>query len=194
MADSSLQTQSDRIELPEQQSGYRYWVLMLAFLGIMVTFIDRVNLSVAAPLITHEMHLSHAEMGVILSTFFWTYAIFQIPSGYLIDRLGIRKTFSGMFGLWGILSAVTAAAGSPVGLGVVRGGLGLAESPVYPGLIPFLKRWFRERERALMMGIIGMGLPVGSFVGSALSGALITAYGWQPMFIVTGGISAAVWA
>ncbi len=188
----SKASSGDGVDVQEQRSGYRYWVLVLAFLGIMVTFIDRVNLSVAAPLITKQMHMSHAEMGVVLSTFFWSYTILQIPSGYLIDRLGIRKTFTGMFWFWGIFSALTAAAGTPFGLGLVRGGLGVAESPMYPGLIPFLKRWFHERERALMMGIIGMGLPVGSFVGAALSGALIAAYGWRLMFIVTGILSALV--
>ncbi len=180
------------VESPEQASVFRFVVLILAVLGIMVTFMDRINLSIAAPIITKQYHISHAVMGLLLSSFFWTYTVFQIPSGYLVDRIGLRKTFSGMFWIWGILSALTAVAGSPAGFGLVRGGLGVAEAPVYPGLIPFLKRWFREKERALMMGIIGMGLPLGSFVGSSLAGALVAFYGWQLMFVVTGAISAAV--
>ena len=176
-------------ECPEHESPFRFWVGVLSFVGVVITFIDRVNLSVAAPDILRQFHLSRVVMGVALSAFFWTYTVMQIPSGMMVDRVGLKKTFGWMYSSWGLVTAATALVRSAPGLSFVRALLGFVEAPIYPGLVPVLRRWFREGERALAMGAIGSGLAIGLSLGSVLAGALITAFGWQTMFVATGIIS-----
>src|SRR6185437_10597778 len=104
----------------------RWIVLVLVFFGIVVCYIDRGNLGVAAPSIMQDFRISPATMGVVLSSFFWTYALFQIPAGALVDRLGIRTSFAAGFLVWSLASAAIALShgvGDIIGL---RLALGLA--------------------------------------------------------------------
>lgn len=185
-------TTRDPIEFPEQASLRRYWVGFLAFLAVVVTFLDRVNLSVAAPVLRKQLHLSPALMGVALSAFFWSYTVLQIPVGRLIDRWGVKRTWTSMFMFWGLVTAATGFVNNLAGLSVVRGVLGVVEAPTYPGLVPILHKWFRKVERGLVMGGIGMGLSIGLTGGSLLSGVLLVHLGWRGLFVVTGIISALI--
>ena len=85
----------------------RRWVVVtFLFLGILVSYIDRGNLSVAANAMMHDFQFSPARMGVLLSSFFWTYALFMIPAGFLVDRFGIRVTYLVGLGLWSVASTL----------------------------------------------------------------------------------------
>ena len=86
----------------------RRWVVLgLLFLGVVVSYMDRGNLSIAAVPIMAEFHLTSTQMGLLLSSFFWTYALFQVPGGALLDRFGIRKLYAGAFLVWCLASAAT---------------------------------------------------------------------------------------
>src|SRR5947208_7168768 len=84
----------------------RRWVgLSLVFFGIVISYVDRGNLSIAAPAIMRDFRIEPSTMGVLLSAFFWTYAAFQIPAGLLVDRLGLRRAYAAGFLVWSVASA-----------------------------------------------------------------------------------------
>lgn len=173
----------------EKESKYRWLVLALAFLSVVLTFIDRVNLSAAAPGMMKEFKWSPAVMGIVLSTFAWTYMLAQIPGGFLVDRFGLKKVFGWSFTFWGVISMLTATVRGVFSLSLWRGLLGLSEAPLYPGLVRLLFIWFKNNDRAFAMTIIGVGLNVGLAVGAKLSTTIVHYYGWRIMFIFTGLIS-----
>ena len=82
---------------PAQSMSRRWVVVALIFAGIVISYVDRGNLGIAAPSIMKEFGFSPASMGLLLSAFFWTYAAFQIPAGTIIDRIGIRLVYAGAF-------------------------------------------------------------------------------------------------
>src|SRR5277367_628824 len=82
-------------------------VLFLLSLSVFINYIDRSNLSIAAPLLKDELHLSASQLGVLLSAFFWTYGLMQIPAGWLVDRFDVKWVFAAGFLLWSTATAVT---------------------------------------------------------------------------------------
>src|SRR5580658_7961313 len=88
----------------------RWYVLLLISVMYLITYLDRVNISTAAPLISKEFGFDKITMGFIFSAFVWSYALFQVPGGWLSDRFGARKVLTGVVTYWSILTAVTAAA------------------------------------------------------------------------------------
>ena len=111
----------------------------LVFVIVIVNFIDRASLSIAMPLIAAEFELSPAMQGLILSSFFWTYALAQIPGGWLLDRIGSRRVIAASTGLWGVFQAVAGGAVGGISLLFTRLGLGAAEHPL-PGRRPAQRR------------------------------------------------------
>jgi hypothetical protein len=107
-------------------------VLILLGLSIFISYIDRSNLSIAAPLIKDELHLSSSQLGLLLSSFFWTYAFLQLISGWLVDRLNVNWVFAGGFFLWSVATIVTGVVHGFFLLLVLRLLLGVGESVAYP--------------------------------------------------------------
>ena len=103
-------------------------VLALVFFGILISYVDRGNLSIAAPFLMSEFRLTPQSMGVLLSAFFWTYGIFQIPTGLLLDRFGIRWTYAVAFLVWSLSSAAIALSHGFGGVLSLRLLLGMAET------------------------------------------------------------------
>ena len=92
---------TDAKKLPRE---LRYVLTLLAF-SVFINYIDRGNLSIAAPMLKDELRISASQLGILLSSFFWTYGLFQIPAGLLVDRFGIRGTYAAAFLLWSLASA-----------------------------------------------------------------------------------------
>jgi ACS family D-galactonate transporter-like MFS transporter len=109
-------------------SRRRWLVLTLVFLGILVSYVDRGNLSIAAESIMRELRLPPATMGVLLSAFFWTYAVCQIPAGWLVDRFGVRGVYASAFVVWSLASASIALSHGPADVIASRMVLGFAET------------------------------------------------------------------
>src|SRR3954470_11976062 len=107
----------------------RRWVVVgLIFFGILISYVDRGNLAIAAPGIMRDFNMSPAAMGTLLSSFFWTYAVFQIPAGYLVDRFGMRLVYAAAFLIWSLASAAVGVAQTAGQILALRLVLGLAES------------------------------------------------------------------
>lgn len=171
----------------------RRWILLaLVFLAIVINYIDRGNLSIAAPSIMRDFRLDPATMGIVLSAFFWTYAIFQIPAGALVDRFGIRWVYGGAFLVWSVASAAVAlsrGAGDIIGLRMV---LGLAESVAPLASLYFIRNSFSGKDQGLPTSIYIGGQNIGPALGALVGATLLDEYGWRIMFAVT-GLVALVW-
>jgi len=170
----------------------RWTVLSLVFFGIVISYIDRGNLSIAAPSMMRDFALTPAKMGVLLSAFFWTYGAFQIPSGLLVDRLGIRRAYAAGFLIWSIASASIAlsrGSGDVIGLRMV---LGFAESVGPLASLSFIRNNFEGKDQGLPTAIYIGGQSIGPALGALVGAALLDHFGWRAMFAAT-GVGALVW-
>jgi MFS family permease len=167
-------------------------VLALVFFGIVINYIDRGNLSVAAPAIMGDFRIAPATMGVLLSAFFWTYAAFQIPAGAVVDRFGIRRAYAGAFLVWSIASASIAlsrGAGDIIGMRLV---LGLAESIAPLASISFIRNNFAGKDQGLPTSIYIAGQNIGPALGALVGAMLLDRFGWRLMFAMT-GLGGLIW-
>jgi sugar phosphate permease len=170
----------------------RWVVIFLCFLAIAVNYIDRANLAVAAPQIEKALGIGPAEMGIVMSGFFWTYALMQMPFGWFVDRVGARIALPLAVGWWSVFTALTAAATSVAGMFGCRLMLGVGEAGAYPSCAKLVSQWFRPEQRALATSIFDSGSRVGSALSIPVVALIISAFGWEASFIITGALGA-VW-
>jgi ACS family D-galactonate transporter-like MFS transporter len=170
-------------------SGALTLVLILLALSVFINYIDRGNLSIAAPLLKSELRISDSQLGLLLSSFFWTYAMFQIVSGWLVDRFNVNWVIAGGFFLWSAATAATGLIQGFAALMVLRLILGIGESVAYPSYSKILARHFPEYHRGLANALIDAGSKCGPAIGTLLGGVLMAKYGWRPFFIVLGLVS-----
>lgn len=173
-------------------SGVLWGVLILLVLSVSINYIDRGNLSIAAPLLKDELGTSASQLGLLLSAFFWTYSVFQVVSGWLVDRFDVNCILAGGFFLW---SAATAATGLVRGITlliVLRLLLGIGESVAYPCYSKILAEHFAEHQRGLANSLIDAGSKCGPALGTLMGGMLMARFGWRPFFIVL-GVGSLVW-
>jgi len=173
-----------------RQTRVRWVIVWLCFTGTAINYVDRANLSIAAPFIQREFRLSDAAMGLILGSFFWTYAVFQLPSGWFVDKLGPRIMYSVGVLWWSLFTALTALAAGFASLFALRLGLGIGESAAYPSNTKVVSRWFPVRERAFATSIFDSGSRVGTALSVPLVAFIIVAVGWRWSFVITGVIGA----
>lgn len=169
-----------------RQSHIRYWMLALLFINIVINYLDRTNLSVAAPELAKDLGLSSVERGYILSAFGWTYAALQIPGGLLADRVKPRVLYAVCLASWSVTTMLQGVARGFVGLFGFRLATGAFEAPSYPINNRIVTSWFPDNERASAIALYVSG----QFIGLAfLTPVLVTlqaSVGWRGLFIVTG--------
>jgi MFS transporter, ACS family, aldohexuronate transporter len=164
----------------------RWLIIGLVFLATFINYIDRLTISVLAPVITADLRLSNLEYASIGTWFLLAYTISQGLSGRLYDRLGARRGFSISIIVWSLAAMAHAMARGLASLSLFRFVLGLGEAGNWPGAAKVVAEWFPARERALAMGIFNSGAAIGSIVAPPLIIWLQLRYGWQTTFIVTG--------
>jgi len=169
-----------------RRSRMRWGIVAFSSLGLTIAYLDRAALSVALPFMTEEFTVSPAIQGVLLSSFFWTYALFQIPSGWLLDKFGPRVIYPIAVGWWSIWTALMAAATGVTSVIVFRLGLGIGEAPVQPANIKVVSRWFPRRERAFASSLFDMGQQIGQALSIPLVTAIAVFAGWRWAFILIG--------
>lgn len=169
-------------ETPRRMNG----VLLLLGLSVFINYIDRANLSVAAPLLQDELGLSHAQLGVLLSAFFWTYASMQLLAGWLVDRFEVKWVFAIGFLVWSLATAFTGALHAFAALLVIRVVLGIGESVAYPSYAKIFANHFPENRRGFANSIVGAGQSLGPALGVLFGGTLVARFGWRPFFFVLG--------
>jgi len=165
---------------------------VLLALSIFINYIDRGNLALAAPLIKDELGLSFYQIGLLLSSFFWTYAIFQIVSGWLVDRFPVNWVLALGILLWSAATLGTGLVHSFTTLLAMRLILGIGESVAYPSYSKIISRHFSEFQRGRANSLISAGQASGPAFGTLLGGMLIAHVGWRLFFIIF-GIASSLW-
>jgi MFS family permease len=188
---SATTTRESIPEIPPGQraragGSLRWTLVFMAFLGTTINYIDRANLSIAIPFIDHDLHIGPALAGIVLGGFFWTYAIFQLPLGYLVDRVGARVMYAFAVVWWSVFTAATGLARGFFSLLGLRLLLGVGEAGAYPSNAKVVSEWFPIRERAFATSIYDSGARVGSAAAIPLVAFIIANLGWQASFAITG--------
>lgn len=166
------------------------WIaLSLLVLSICINYMDRGNLSVAAHELSIDLRLDPAYTGFLLSAFFWSYASFQVVSGWLIDRYDVNWVYAAGFFLWSFATVLTGLASTFVELFALRLLLGMSESVAYPSYSKIIARGFPEQQRGIANALIDAGSKVGPAIGMIAGGLLLAKFGWRVMFILIGGVS-----
>jgi ACS family D-galactonate transporter-like MFS transporter len=160
-------------------------VLFLLSLSVLINYIDRSNLSIAAPLLKDELKISSSQLGILLSAFFWTYALTQIPAGWLVDRVDVKWVFATGFFVWSAATAITGLLHGFAALLIMRVILGLGESVAFPSYSKILSG-FKEHRRGFANSMIIAGLSLGPALGMKVGGSVVGRFGWRPFFIVLG--------
>src|SRR5881396_2206780 len=176
-------------------SRTRWKILALLTLISVITYVDRVNISVAARQMMPALGLTQVQMGYVFSAFVLGYAVFQIPGGWMGDRWGSRAVLSGAVIWWSVFTALTAVAGTlptAAWLGVLgslvlmRFLIGVGEAAALPNFNRTVANWFPLRERGLGMGVSIGGIGIGSAITPPLVAWMMVNFGWQSTFYAAG--------
>lgn len=171
----------------QKASNIRWFVFGVIFLLVVINLIDRISLSIAMPTIAKEFDLSPTTQGLILSSFFWAYALLQIPGGWLIDKYGPRKIITGSTVLWGIFQTLAAFATGGISLLLTRFMLGAAEAPLFPSGGKLNATWLSSQERGRGAVIMDCGGPLGAALGGIIIAYMIASIGsWRTVFAIAG--------
>ncbi len=177
----------------ETPTRVRWWILLMLFAFAFVSYVQRINISVAAELMAPELHLSKVEVGQIFSSFLIGYAIFQIPGGLLGDRYGTRITLALSAGLWGICTVLTglvparalAFSGSFALLWLARFLLGSSEATTYPVGALAVHTWIRAQERGFANSLMFAGTSFAAALANPVVSWLMLRVGWRSAFFLT---------
>jgi ACS family glucarate transporter-like MFS transporter len=171
-------------------------VLVFAFLLALVTYLDRVCISAAAPFIMDDLHLSVLQMSAVFSAFTLAYSLFEIPSGWLGDTAGPRRVLTRIVLWWSGFTMLTGAAIGQNSLLAIRFLFGAGEAGAFPNMARALSRWFPTRERGRANAVMFFGSRVGGMLSAPIALLLIGGIGWRASFAAFGLLGlgwAAVW-
>src|SRR3974390_2997143 len=171
----------------------RWYILVLISLMYLITYLDRVNISTAAPLISKEFGFDKITMGAIFSAFVWAYAMFQVPGGWMGDRFGPRKVLTVIVGYWSVMTALTAHAGSAISFIVIRFLFGIGEAGAFPGATRAMQLWYPREERGFVQGITHSASRAGAAIAPTIVVTILATFGWQWGFS-TAGVVGLIWA
>jgi len=169
-----------------QLRGFRFWIAFLLFLSTIICYLDRLTISILAPVIKQDLSLSNFQYAGISTWFLVSYSVFQTVFGRIYDRIGTRKAFSAAISLWSVSAMLHAFARSITGFAVFRFALGIGEAGNWPGSIKAIAEWFPPKQRAFGLSIVNCGAALGSVIAPPLIVWLQLRFGWKAAFIVTG--------
>jgi D-galactonate transporter len=176
-----------------RRSMGRWYILVLISVMYLITYLDRVNISVAAPVISKEFGFDKITMGVIFSAFVWAYALFQVPGGWLGDRFGARTVLTIIVSYWSIMTAATAAAFGATSFIVVRFLFGIGEAGAFPGATRAMQLWYPPHERGFVQGITHSASRLGAALAPPIVVLITTTLGWRSVFYICGAVGI-VWS
>jgi MFS family permease len=177
---------------PKSAVAGRHWVLIGLLVAVaVINYVDRGSLSVAAPAISAELHLDPVRMGVVLSAFFWSYAVLQLVAGWLADRFSVLWVLGAGLVIWSAATLATGLTGGLAALLVCRVVLGAGESVAFPCYSKVIAADFPSERRGVPNSLIEAATKLGPAVGTLLGGVLLAHYGWRILFLVLGAGSLA---
>ncbi len=161
----------------------RFDIALLGFLAQLIAYCDRVNLSVAAPMISAEYGWSPVQMGWVLSSFFAGYMLLLIPMGYVVDRFGPKRTLAAGMTWWSLVTILTPFCQSVAVMGGARVLVGMGESGTIPSINGMLVRWFPRAEYSRVAGFCWGGGLAGAIIAFPLASAIAAVWGWRAIFV-----------
>jgi ACS family D-galactonate transporter-like MFS transporter len=173
---------------PRTRNALAPWLVLLA-ISILINYIDRGNLSLAAPLLKGELQLSPWELGILFSAFFWTYTALQFVMGWVVDRFEVNLVIAAGYLVWSLATAVTGLVHGFLLLLLMRLILGIGESVAFPSCSKILAHHVSEQNRGFANGAVIAGMKLGPALGTMGGGLLMQRYGWRPVFIGIGLVS-----
>jgi MFS transporter, ACS family, D-galactonate transporter len=172
-----------------KESPWRWGLMILLVAAMLFCYAQRNALSVASKSMADDLGFNPAKTGLLLSSFFWVYAFMQIPSGWLVDRFGVRRTYAFSFVFWSIMSALTGLTNGLAMLILLRVLVGTGQSVAFPASSRAVANWFQESERGLVTGLYLAGVRFGGALISIFGGWFLTRYDWRWFFAVVGAVS-----
>jgi MFS family permease len=166
----------------------RYAVAIVCFIALVIAYCDRVNVAVAAPQIMLQRHWDTAEMSWVFSGFFLGYALFLIPTGLLVERVGAYRVLCLSIAGWSVCTALTPLPQTLLGMYSIRVALGVFESAIFPCINSLLAGWFPRHEYAKAAGFCWSGGYAGPIVAFPIASLILAILGWRPIFYMFGAI------
>ena len=164
----------------------RFKILALLFISVVINYMDRTNISVAAPAITEDLQLTSVQLGILFSAFGWTYAALQIPGGILVDRFAPRVLYAFCLIAWSAMTLLQGITRGFAGLLGLRLAIGIFEAPSYPINNRVVTSWFPDHERATAIAVYTSGQFLGLAFVTPVLAAIQVYFGWRGLFIITG--------
>ncbi|MGA2116174.1 MAG: MFS transporter [Bryobacteraceae bacterium] len=177
----------------ERPTRVRYWVIVFAVTLAVITYIDRVSISFAAPFIRHDLGLSAVQLGWVFAAFGWAYALMEIPGGFLGDWIGPRKVLTRIVLWWSFFTAATGWATGFISLTVTRGLFGAGEAGCFPNVTRAFATWLPKKERVRAQGILWLSTRWGAALTPPVVAVVMQAVGWRHAFEIF-GVLGAIWA
>ncbi len=196
MPDSVLDQEMAPVRFAAPRTRARWLMLGLVFVGTIINYLDRTNMSVVAPLISKEFTVSPIAMGILFSAFSWAFAVTTLPGGYLLDRFGTKLTYGWCLGVWSLMTVMQGVVGGFSTLFGLRLAVGAAEAPAFPANNKVATTWFPQRERGVAGSICSMAVYVGTALLTPVLFWIASSYGWREVFFLSGGLGlcwAVVW-
>ncbi len=172
-------------------SRVRRRVLAFAFLLAVVTYLDRICISAAAPYIMADLHLTVLQMSVVFSAFTLAYSLFEIPSGWLGDVVGPRRVLTRIVVWWSAFTMLTAAARGYQSMVTIRFLFGAGEAGAFPNIARSFSRWFPPSERGRANGVMFLGSRVGGMLSAPIALVIVVRWGWRASFVAFGTLGLA---
>ncbi|MBB3149476.1 ACS family glucarate transporter-like MFS transporter [Phyllobacterium trifolii] len=166
----------------------RAWIALLIFTAVIINYMDRIALSVAAKPIAAEFGFSPIQMGYLFSGFLWTYVICLIPIGLIVEKVGAKRMVGGGIAIWSAATAVTAMTTGFASILAARLIMGASEATTFPACGRIIRDWFPERERGLVTTLFNGGSSAGPAIGAMVAAALVSSFGWRISFVVLGAL------
>jgi MFS family permease len=172
------------VEGPARPTSVRYAVLAWLCVATTIAYVDRGCLSVAEKQIRTELRLTESQMGLVMSAFFLTYAIFQVPGAWLDRAWGARRSLTFFAAAWSVATGLCGVANGFGLLLTTRLAMGAAEAGIFPSSTGALGRWFPPERRASVSGVLASFMGVGGAIGAALTGLVLAILPWRWMFAI----------
>lgn len=181
------------LNLKPKSTRKRYNILALIFGTVVINYLDRTNISVAASAMSESLNFTTVQMGLIFSAFGWTYVALQVPGGIIVDKIKARVLYSSLLFLWSIATLMQGFISSFTALLGIRASIGVFEAPSYPCNNSIVTKWFPEKERASAIAIYTSGQFIGMAFLFPLLAIIQNWLGWRGLFI-TSGVLGIIWA
>jgi MFS transporter, ACS family, hexuronate transporter len=166
----------------------RWYIAAMLFAATVINYIDRQTLSIVAPVLTKELHISALEYGYILQAFLLAYTVMYLGSGFLVDRWGTRISLAVFMTWWSVSNILHTFARTAFDLGFFRMLLGLGEPGNFMASFKAISEWYPPKEKAFVNGLVNSGAALGAIIAAPLVVWMMIHYGWRASFVITGSL------